>query len=59
MHWIKKSIMGMFVMFFLFIFLNILSAGGIEFFSAEFMGFGGLALLLAMGLTEINFITYE
>lgn len=59
MHWIKKSILGMFVMFFLFIGLHILSAGGTVLFSAEFMGIGGLMLLLSMGFVETNFVTYE
>jgi len=59
MHWITRSIFGMFVMLFLFIGLDILSAGGISVFAPSFMGAAGLVILLSMGFAETNFIFYE
>jgi len=56
MHWIKKTVFGMAFTSILFI---IIQFGGAGLFSAEFLGFGGLVLLLAMGAIETNLILYE
>lgn len=56
MHWIKKSVFGVVLAFILYILIGTFSAG---FFSTEFLGIGGLMLLLFMGIFETNLVTYE
>jgi len=55
MHWIKKTVFVMVSMFILFILIQTFGAG---LFSAEFLGIGGLILLLFMGVFEANVVTY-
>ena len=56
MHWIKKTLFAGIAMFILFVLIQIFGA---ELFAVEFLGFGGLLLLISMGIIETNFVTYE
>jgi hypothetical protein len=56
MHWIKKTVFGVTSMFILFILIQTFGAG---LFSAEFLGIGGLMILLGFGFFETNTVTYE
>jgi len=55
MHWIKKTVFAMVSMFILFTLIQTFGAG---LFKAEFLGLGGLILLLFMGAFETNLVTY-
>ena len=56
MHWIKKTVFVMVSMFILFTIIQIFGAG---LFSVEFLGVGGLILLLTLGIFEVNIVTYS
>jgi hypothetical protein len=56
MNWVKKSVFGICFAFLLF---ASMSAFGQGVFSAEFLGIGGFMLLLIMGVTETNLVTYS
>jgi len=55
MHWIKKTVFVAVAMFILFV---LIQAFGANLFAPEFLGFGGLVLLVSMGIIELNAITY-
>jgi len=59
MHWLKKAAFGGMFTVILFVVVQVFSAGGIDFFSDSFLGFGGFLLLLAMGAIETNLVTYS
>lgn len=59
MHWLKKAVFGGMFTLFIFVIISVLSSGGIDLFADSFLGFGGLVLLLAMGVIEINLVTYS
>jgi len=59
MHWLKKTVFGMFFTFFLFITAGILAGAGMDIFSPSFLSIGGLVLLLSMGALETNLVTYS
>lgn len=56
MNWVKKSVFGIISGFLLFAFI---STFGADLFSAGFVGIGGMMLLLIMGFTETNLVTYS
>ena len=56
MGWIKKSIFAMVSMFILFTLIQIF---GSELFAPEFLGFGGLLVLVSLGVFETNLVTYS
>ena len=55
MGWVKKMVFAAIAMFILFAVIQTFGAG---LFAAEFLGFGGLMLLAAMGVLETNMLTY-
>lgn len=58
MHWVKKTVFGMFFAVFLFIAVNIFFPASTGLFATEFLGISGLAVLLVLGFTETNLVTY-
>ena len=56
MNWIKKTVFVTVAMVILFVLIQTFGTG---LFEAEFLGFGGLILLLSMGVIELNAVTYE
>ncbi len=59
MHWIKKSFYGFFGALFIFIFASFMSTAGLPIFADSFMSVAGFGLLLAIGIIEVNFLTYS
>ena len=58
MHWLKKAVYGVFFTVSLFIVISMFDGSGLGLFSAEFLTLTGFALIIAMGIFEINLVTY-
>ncbi len=56
MNWLKKTVFVAIAMFILFALIQAFGAG---LFAVEFLGFGGLMTLVALGIIELNTVTYE
>ncbi len=55
MAWIKNTVFAVVSMFILFVLIQLFGAG---LFAPEFLGFGGLIVLISLGIFETNLVTY-